>query len=121
MKKMRGFTLMEVLIALVILVIAMTTLIISSSDLTKNNSHLEDKGVASWVAANVIAKARIGLISLGGNSSHGTEKMANRQWQWTVNSFKTEDKNTLRIVVSVSAENEQPAIEMVGYLKGNSQ
>ena len=114
-----GFTLLEVLIALVVLAIAMTALYLASSGITQINGRLEDKTIASWVALNVIAKARIGLItpSTGENALQGQELMFQRQWAWHVSRYKTPDKNTSKIKVAVGSPNQQPVIEMIGYLK----
>lgn len=118
-KYQSGFTLIEVLIALVILAIAMTTLIISSGELTHNNSRLEDESIASWVAANAIAKARLGLVSPGAgeNSLNGQEEMFHQQWKWTMSRTNTNDKNTSSLKVTVSPMNGEPVIQMMGYLR----
>lgn len=117
--KAKGFTLLEVMIALVILAIAMTTLIISSGGITRNNLRLEDKTVASWIAVNVITKARLGLIkpTAGEKALQGKEEMLQHQWQWELSRYSTPDKNTSKIIVSVGPLNQESVISMTGYLK----
>ncbi len=55
----RGFTLLEVLVALAVLAIAMAALIKTGGENTRSAAYLRDKTLAQWVAMNVIAEQRL--------------------------------------------------------------
>ena len=54
-----GFTLIEVLIALVVVAVALLALSRAASVQTSNFDALRERTLAGWVAANVLADARI--------------------------------------------------------------
>lgn len=55
----RGFTLLEVLVALAILAIALGALIKAGSTNTANAVYLRDKTFAHWVALNTITEMQV--------------------------------------------------------------
>jgi len=86
-KSVRGFTLLEVLIALGVLAVALGAITQTIGNATSNVSHLRDKTFAHWVAMNQVAElqATQDFPSLG--TEKGSEVMANHEWFWerTVN------------------------------------
>jgi general secretion pathway protein I len=64
MKQQRGFTLIEVLIALAILSIALTAIIKATSQNIRDTAYIQHKMIAHYVALDVINAARAGLINL---------------------------------------------------------
>ena len=103
-KKVRGFTLIEVLIALAILAIALTSLILMTSEITSRSQHLEQKAIANWVGQNIITQARLGMISLphAPKELSGSVEYLGKRFQWQANRSKTEDKHTDRINIDIS-------------------
>lgn len=63
-KKTKGLTLIEVLIALVITGIAMTALIKATSENIRQTGYLRQKTIALWLAQDVLNQASLGLIKL---------------------------------------------------------
>lgn len=100
--KSAGFTLLEVLIALVILAIAFSTSFLSLSTATRHLITLHDKTAAEWVGLNVVGKAQLGLVSATG--ANGSEKMFTTNWNWNLSAYPTESPLISRIVVSVHEE-----------------
>jgi general secretion pathway protein I len=118
----KGFTLMEVLVALVILSIAFTAIFKSISSNAKNILYLENKTAANWVALNVIAGVQLKLINLaaGSQASH-KEIMFNKFWYWNAMVKTTPDRNVLSIEVSVKAtENSEPITHLTAFLRNES-
>lgn len=82
--KQVGFTLIEVLIALIILAIALTAIIKATQDSIRDTTRVQDRLIAHWVAMNVVAKIQIGLLAVPGKTApeKGTENMMGRIWPW---------------------------------------
>jgi len=80
MKAQRGFTLMEVMIALAVFAVAIVGLSKTFEGAVTNMSRLEEKTFAHWVALNQFARMRANakLPSIG--KSESKDKLANRDW-----------------------------------------
>jgi general secretion pathway protein I len=122
----KGFTLVEVMVALVIVAVALPALLISVYRQVDGTAYLRDKSVANWVAANKMAEIR--LISslnsrmLEGKNS-GSEEMADREWYWWVEGEKTTVENFYRMTVSVGPDADEQSktlIRLVGFVEKNS-
>lgn len=103
-KAEKGFTIIEVIIALLILSTAFTAIIISIQAAAKQQMHLQDKTAALWVASNVISSAQTGMINLNQNIKYntGTEQMFNKVWHWTGNVVP--QGSVTKIIVEVKPE-----------------
>lgn len=109
MNRARGFTLVEVLVAVAILAIAMAAIISGMARYADNAAYLRDKTLALWVAHNRIANlmGQPEWPSLG--RSNGTDEMAEHRWRWTAEVKETPDDRLRRIDVTVSREAEPEA------------
>jgi len=119
MKKQTGFTLLEVLIALVILALAFTASFLALSSSARHLLSLQDKTAAQWVGLNVISRAQLGIMQVpqGSGSTTGTDKMFNKDWSWQLSVSPTPDTNTSRIDVTVGKGNNQSGVtSLTGYL-----
>jgi len=107
----RGFTLVEVMVALAIVAIALPALMFTLYQQVDGTAYLRDKSQAQLVAANklteirILAKANGSLLS---GRENGQAKMADRQWYWWVESTATEVPEFYRVAISVGLEEEQP-------------
>jgi general secretion pathway protein I len=113
-----GFTLLEIMIALAILAITMTTLLLSTSQVARNSRYLRDKTFASIVASNIINSARFGTINLSSkeSSTSGTQTQAGNLYHWRLSSHNTSDPFTQKLIVDVTFDkNATPLISMIGY------
>ena len=77
-----GFTLLEVLVAVVILAVALGALIKVSSQNAANAVYLRDRTHAHWVAMNQLARYRIGLEPADLGSRDGVSHMGEEPWYW---------------------------------------
>lgn len=64
MNTFKGFTLIEVLIALVIISVALTAILKATSQTIRDTRYLENKIVAHWVAINTLNELEASLIPL---------------------------------------------------------
>lgn len=85
----KGFTLLEVLVAMVILSVSLLAAIKVVTEVTRSASYMQDKTIAQWVAMNKIAEMRLAKGLPGDGRSEGEEEMAGRNWKWKINFKKT--------------------------------
>ena len=98
----RAFTLIEVLIALMIIAIALTAAVRTTHESIRATEHVRDVTIAHWVAMNVISEIQIGQLkpSNATDSLQGKSEMLNQTWSWSA--FISENAFHLkRIVVQV--------------------
>ncbi len=121
-RRNRGFTLIEVTVALLILAIALSAIIKATSDNTSNASYLRDKTIAHWVAINKITEMHISDELPATGSIEGESKMAGREWFWKTTVTATEDSYVHKIVVEVKAErnDELPLVKVGGFAGRNN-
>ncbi len=100
--RQRGFTLIEVMAALVIIGLGMLAAIQAVTQTVNNASYLRDKTVAGWVALNKIADVRLSNAAPTAEKSEGMVTMAGREWRWRMNITATTVTSMLRIDVNVA-------------------
>lgn len=118
-RAVRGFTLLEVLVALAVLAAALGALIAGIGQSADNAVRLRDKTFAQWVAMNKIVEARLepGLPRVG--TRKGNTLLANREWHWTLKVSNTPDRDLRRLEVEVrSGGADQPVVTTVVGFQG---
>ena len=82
MRAARGFTLIEVLVALAIVAIGMGAVLEALTSSANTAVYLQDKTFAEWVALNRIETVRLsGAIPAPGTSNDNID-YAGRSWEW---------------------------------------
>jgi general secretion pathway protein I len=99
-----GFTLIEVLAALVIVSLGMLGVITAVGQTASNSSYLRDKTIAHWVAMNRLTEARLQPAAPKIDKSSDEVEMAGRKWRWTMTVTQTPVETIRRIDVSVRPE-----------------
>lgn len=97
----RGFTLLEVLVALAIVALGMAALMTALSSAADSTTYLRDKTFAEWVALNRIEEVRLAQQRPQKGDSEGEMELAGRKWQWKQEVLETEVEGILRIDVRV--------------------
>lgn len=113
--KDRGFTLVEVMIALAIVAFTVPALLLTLNQQIDSTAFLRDKSLAALVANNRLVELRLALR--GGQrgltgSLTGSETMADREWFWTVQSQATEVAGFSRVEVSVRGDEDESAANL---------
>jgi general secretion pathway protein I len=96
-----GFTLIEVLAALVIVALGMMAAIEAVNQSARNGTYLREKTLAHWIAMNVITERRIQATPPDTNETSGEIDFANERWRWTLKVTQTGVKTLRRMDVSV--------------------
>jgi len=119
-----GFTLVEVLVALIVVAMALAALMTTVSGTATASGYLRDKAVAQWIALNRIVEVRMAAgntVQKFGTSTDIAElDFANRHWHYDTRYFPTSIASMQRVVVRVYAGNADakgnPIAEATGFL-----
>lgn len=87
--KAKGFTLIEVVVAVGIVAVALAVMVQSVTDLAMNNQRLKEQVFAQWVAHNVMERELLSMPKFQAGSQSGTEDLANNTWFWKRRIVKT--------------------------------
>jgi type II secretion system protein I len=80
---LRGFTLIEVMVALVIVAFGMGAVLAALSSAANNIAALHDKTLAQWIALNLVADTRLNLQQPTAGTTQGDVKaFGNGDWHW---------------------------------------
>jgi len=101
-KQARGFTLIEVLVALLVFGMIATAAAQVGSQYISSFERIRDKTLASWIADNRLNEIRLqeGLPSISQNTSD--IEYGQFQWQVTTKVIATEETTMRRVEVSVA-------------------
>jgi general secretion pathway protein I len=98
----RGFTLVEVLVALVIVAFGMGALMATLTSAADSVGHLRDKSFAEWIALNRISEMRLRVIRPPVGKTSGEVEYAGKRWKWAQQVEKVAVADLYRIDVSVT-------------------
>jgi len=91
--KNKGFTLIEVMVALAIIAIALAALIKASGNHTRSAAYLKSKTLAHYVAMNEVANLQIEKAWPDLGTKKDDTEMAGVTWYWTREVEKTMDES----------------------------
>jgi general secretion pathway protein I len=80
--KQRGFTLIEVVVAFAIVVLAISALLGAVTSSASNTAYLRDKTFADWVALNKLTQTRVSGTTPSRGATTGELEYAGRRYQW---------------------------------------
>jgi general secretion pathway protein I len=118
----RGFTLIEVLVALMVVAMGLAALMIAVSSTARTSGYLRDKTLAQWMALNRLSEVRLNLSKFGQNTDTGELYFADRTWHYDTRYFDTSITTMKRVVVRVYAGDAKtkgnPVAESTGFTGG---
>jgi len=77
-----GFTLIEVLVAIVVVALGIGALLTTLASAADTISRLREKSFAEWIALNQIATLRLSGSQAATGVTRGTVDYAGTRWQW---------------------------------------
>jgi len=118
----KGFTLLEVMVSLLIVALALTSLVKGAAGKVNNANELRDKTFAQWVAVNKITEWRALHTLPTSNSAAGEQMMGQQQWFWAAKFIKTDIGSIRKAEISVYKDEEkkdkkeQPIIRFITFI-----
>ena len=119
-QSIKAFTLIEVLIALIVLAIAFTALFETTRSNVMSSTVIKKSLVSNWVALNAFATIELGLSSKPqpGSDIEGDETMLGIDWHWTASTDeKIVSSSSLERVTITVSEDGTPYQHVVGFIK----
>ncbi|HEX5651022.1 MAG TPA: type II secretion system minor pseudopilin GspI [Steroidobacteraceae bacterium] len=101
-QRFSGFTLIEVLAALVIVALGMLGAITAVNQATRNGTYLREKTLAHWVAMNLLTERRLQASAPDVAETKGEVEFANERWRWSLRVTQTEVRSLRRMDVTVA-------------------
>ncbi len=121
----KGFTLIEVMVALAIIAIALASLIKASGSHTHSAGYLKSKTLAHYVAMNEITKLQIEKAWPDLGTTRKSSEMAEREWFWTREVTKTGDESGnirgLKFTVYLDEDRTQNLIQIQAFIANPNQ
>jgi general secretion pathway protein I len=99
--RVSGFTLIEVLAALVIVSLGMLGVIEAVSQTVSNTTYLKDKTLAHWIAMNQLAQVRLSGRVPEIKKTDGQLEYAGQRWRWIMTVTQTPVASMRRIDINV--------------------
>ena len=97
----RGFTLIEVLVALAVVALALLGLSRTAALEVGDFDALRERTLAGWVASNVLEETRLAPALPATGHSDGETELASRRWRWTRDVTSTPVADVRRIEIHV--------------------
>lgn len=101
MTRAGGFTLVEVLVALIIVAAGAGAVLAALNTAAGSATYLRERSFASWIAANRIAETRLQTAPAQNGKREGELDYAGQRWAWREEILDTEIPGLRRVEVSV--------------------
>lgn len=113
----QGFTLLEVLVALVVVAVGLAAVTRLAIQQARSARVLDDVTLASWVASNAIETARLDTRRLGPGRRQGQSTMGFDRWYWEMDVEATDVEQILRldVVVFADPQRSRPVVTLTGF------
>lgn len=109
----RGFTLIEVLVALAIVSFALSAMAVTMVQMLNAANTLRDRTYASWIAHNKITELRLANVLPEVSATSGETTYAGVDWAWRAVVSETGVENLFRVDVSVSFPGQDPIMRPI--------
>lgn len=119
----RGFTLLEVLIALVVLALALVALSRTAANQVNSFGALRERTFAGWLAQDVLTQSRLANRFPAPGKTDGRRRFANRDWRYELEIESTDVATIRRLDVRVFEANDttNPILTLTGFATSELQ
>ena len=123
LKQHAGFTLIEIVIALLVISIALAAVISTTTNSVDSGAHLRNKTIALWVAQNYINDIVIHKKWPDTGKVKEQITMNNRSWLIRTDIIATANTNMRRMQVRVffNVRDTEPLVSLTAYINHSSQ
>jgi len=113
----RGFTLVEVMVALAIIALSLTAVAAKMSRMIDTSNSMAERTYASWIAQNKITEMRLANVIPEVTTTRGEVDYANRTWRWRADVSETGIENLYRVDIEVlDADSEALIRKVTGFI-----
>lgn len=112
-ERSRGFTIIEVMVALAIVAFSLTAIAASMGQMIDTANAMRERTYASWIAQNKIAELRLANIIPEVSSTSGEIEYAGTEWAWRAVISETGVENLFRVDVTVSYPGDDDGVRTV--------
>jgi general secretion pathway protein I len=115
----RGFTLVEVLVALAVLAIALAAVMRAMGQAVDTTVSLREHEIALWVAQNRLAEHQMRQDWPDADTVDGEAEMGGEKWYWREQVSTTPEPNMRRVEIAVrrTPDSKDSRARLVGYLR----
>lgn len=116
-RRARGFTLLEVLVALLVLALALLALSRTAANQVDAFGAMRERTVAGWLAADVLAQTKLATPFPAVGKNDGRRRFGGRDWRYDVIVQGTPVASIRRIDVHVYAPDDakSPLATLTGF------
>lgn len=100
-RRSAGFTLIEVMVALVVATLALVAVMASISQMIDAGTAMRERTYASWIGQNKITEMRLANTEPDVSESNGEVEFAGLEWGWTATVSETGVEFLYRVDVAV--------------------
>lgn len=118
----RGFTLVEVMVAMMIVALALPALLGQAASLSQQTFHARAKTQAFWVAQNRLAEIAIDRRLnpvMPARKERDSVNLGRNKWDWTTTTQETSMENLILLRVEVTRAGEEDSlVGVTGFIRG---
>ncbi|SET39829.1 type II secretion system minor pseudopilin GspI [Thalassotalea agarivorans] len=114
----KGFTLIEVLIAMAVFSIAGIAIVSATSNSARSLGFVEQKMIANWVASNQLTEIHLEQSWPPKNNKKGMVEIAGAEWFWVQKVVATTNNDMKAVTVEVRQNEDQelPLSSLMTYV-----
>lgn len=118
----RGFTLLEVMVALTIFATLSMALFSAAQHLAGNSASLTERSLGQWLADNRLNELRAGMHPAADGHAEERITFAGRDWLLTSDIGPAPDPRLLKVNLEVKVDGPRPArrTQLVGFIETRS-
>lgn len=118
MSRQRGFTLLEVMVAMAITALGLSATYYAVMQSIDAIDRLQEKTFAHWIAINRLTEMRLQQQVAETGENNGDLEYADQRWIWRSRVSKTGVDNLYRVDIEVSKENSPDDVvsDIVGFI-----